>query len=983
MTEKSMTEQNAAVERPTRRAQAEAAWRENEERFRTIFDSVNDAIFVHDLTTGDILDVNHRMCEMYGYTRDEALRLTVEELSSGEPPYTLADALRWMRQAAEGEPQLFEWQAKDKGKRLFWVEVNMRRTIIAGAERLLVVVRDITERKRAEHRYRELFEEAPIMYVVTHNQDGIPVVADCNQTFLTALGYSRAEVQGRLLTDFYTPESRAKLLDGGYRRALDGQFGAEERRLVARDGRIIETLLTATPEVGPEGYVSGTRAMYLDITARKQAEKAFQESEERFRRLADNAPDVIYRYEVVPYLRLTYVSPAVTRITGYSPQELYADVNLGLNMVHPEDRHLLQVAFLGPVGSAEPLVIRWVRKDGSLVWTEHSHTHVYDSEGTPVAVEGIARDITQRKWAEEAVQQSEQRYRQRSAELVALYGISLQLNAVRDQADLLRLVVHQAVTLLGAVAGGVYLYDEQQDQLTFTVGVGYAAEFVGRTLKPGEGLAGRVFASHKSMAVEDYAHWPGRAAIFEGEARLKSLLAVPLSTTRTVPGVLTINGVEGQVFSEHDVWLVEMFASQASVALENARLHQETQRRARELDVLSKASQAMTSTLDLESVLNVVISEVRSLLDAEGASVALRDPATGDLVFAAMSGLGSEQLVGARIPANAGVAGWVVRERQTALVHDAQNDPRFWNAVDAKSGSTTRSLVAVPLIFKAAIWGVIEAINKVNGTFDQRDCVILEALARSAAIAVENARLYEAEREQRHLVEQSQMQLTQSEKLAATGRLAATLAHEINNPLQALSNCMQLMLNFELDPDERREIVELASSEVDRLSETVTRTLDFARRPQQAMTRAHLNEILEKVLALAGKYFQHRYIALQRDLAPDLPPILANPGELSQVFLNLVLNAVDAMPEGGTLSVVSAQAQDGRLWVTFSDTGCGISPESLPHIFEPFFSTKPDGTGLGLSVSSGVVSRHSGEITVQSRVNQGTTFTVWLPVAAH
>jgi signal transduction histidine kinase len=444
-----------------------------------------------------------------------------------------------------------------------------------------------------------------------------------------------------------------------------------------------------------------------------------------------------------------------------------------------------------------------------------------------------------------------------------------------------------------------------------------------------------------------------------------------------------VNGVEGQVFSEHDVWLVEMFASQASVALENARLHQETQRRARELDVLNKASQAMTSTLDLESVLNVVISEVRSLLDAEGASVALRDPATGDLVFAAMSGLGSEQLVGTRIPANAGVAGWVVRERQPALVHDAQNDPRFWSAVDVKSGSTTRSLVAVPLIFKAAIWGVIEAINKINGTFDQRDCAILEALARSAAIAVENARLYEAEREQRHLVEQSQMQLTQSEKLAATGRLAATLAHEINNPLQALSNCMQLMLNFELDPDERREIVELASSEVERLSETVTRTLDFARRPQQAMTRAHLNEILEKVLALAGKYFQHRYIALRRDLANDLPPILANPGELSQVFLNLVLNAVDAMPEGGTLSVVSGRAEGGRLWVAFSDTGCGIPPESLPHIFEPFYSTKPDSTGLGLSVSSSVVSRHGGEITVQSQVNQGTTFTVWLPLAAH
>ncbi|MCD6117630.1 PAS domain S-box protein [bacterium] len=141
--------------REIERNKAEKALRISEENYRAIFDAANDAIFVHDLDTGAILDVNNKMCEMYGYTREEACRLDVEVLSQGEPPYTRQDALRWIKKAAEGKPQLFEWMAKDKTGRLFWVEVNMRRVVIGGQNRLLVVVRDISERKQAEAELRK------------------------------------------------------------------------------------------------------------------------------------------------------------------------------------------------------------------------------------------------------------------------------------------------------------------------------------------------------------------------------------------------------------------------------------------------------------------------------------------------------------------------------------------------------------------------------------------------------------------------------------------------------------------------------------------------------------------------------------------------------------------------------------------------------------------------------------------------------------
>jgi two-component system NtrC family sensor kinase len=332
------------------------------------------------------------------------------------------------------------------------------------------------------------------------------------------------------------------------------------------------------------------------------------------------------------------------------------------------------------------------------------------------------------------------------------------------------------------------------------------------------------------------------------------------------------------------------------------------------------------------------------------------------------------------MPVTQGIAGWVMQNRQSVRVENAQSDSRFYPGIDQKTGLTTRSLVAAPLRFRGAVWGVIEAVNKASGIFGQEDVELLEALARWAAIAIENAQLYQAEHELRRLLEQSRGQLAQNEKLAATGRLAATLAHEVNNPLQAIYNCLQMMREFPLEPDERQEYLQIAIEEVERLTDTVSRVLDLARHPQQGMRPAHLNQIVERVLALTGKYLQHRHIVIHQELEPDLPPIHATPDELLQVFLNLILNAADAMAEGGTLRVASRLSGDGRLAASFSDTGSGIPPEHLHRIFEPFFSTKEGGTGMGLDISNNVIRQHGGEITVESQVGKGTTFTVWLPV---
>jgi PAS domain S-box-containing protein len=430
------------------------------------------------------------------------------------------------------------------------------------------------------------------------------------------------------------------------------------------------------------------------------------------------------------------------------------------------------------------------------------------------------------------------------------------------------------------------------------------------------------------------------------------------------------------------------------------RLNQALERRARGLAALNKAGRLVASTLDLDTLLRLVMEQIEGLLDVEAASLTLREPGSAgeELVFVAATGPGSERLVGVRMPATVGIAGWVMRETLPALVSDVRSDPRFYDRIDAVTGMTVHSLLAVPLVFQDKVLGVVEAVNKLpvdgQSAFDQDDLEMLEALAGSAAIAIQNARLYRAEREAFRRLQESQTQLVQAEKMGALGRLVASITHEINNPLQAIQNSLELA-EEELEGSVRREklarYLGMARTEIERLASILRRLRDFYRPVRQEMQPTDIHAVLRSVLDLTGKQLQHANIAVELGQAFDLPQVLATPDHLKQVFLNLILNAIDAMSDegrsGGTLSVRTALDQmqmADDCWVAavcieLSDTGNGIPPGILPRIFEPFVTTKGTGTGLGLSISYGIIEAHGGRITVASEVGVGTTFTVLLP----
>jgi two-component system NtrC family sensor kinase len=290
------------------------------------------------------------------------------------------------------------------------------------------------------------------------------------------------------------------------------------------------------------------------------------------------------------------------------------------------------------------------------------------------------------------------------------------------------------------------------------------------------------------------------------------------------------------------------------------------------------------------------------------------------------------------------------------------------------------STMLAPMIVRDQRIGVIGAFAAQRQIFDDRDLALLNSMASTVAIAIENARLYAESKAFAKELAASQAQLIESTKLAATGKLAASIAHEINNPLQALQSCIYLIADDASPNDPNARYVNIARDELDRIARIVGRMLDFHRPATEAQEPTDLNALIENTLALVHKRLQHSHVRVRTELSPDIVSINTIRDHIRQVVLNLILNAIEAMPEGGTLKIRTSHASPEWVAMQVQDNGVGIEPDDMAHLFEPFYTSKPHGTGLGLSVSYDLVSRHGGQILVDSTPGEGTTFTVRLPI---
>jgi two-component system NtrC family sensor kinase len=316
----------------------------------------------------------------------------------------------------------------------------------------------------------------------------------------------------------------------------------------------------------------------------------------------------------------------------------------------------------------------------------------------------------------------------------------------------------------------------------------------------------------------------------------------------------------------------------------------------------------------------------------------------------------------------------------------SQNIPVWVNASgpgeivlrDLLEGVGFGAIICVPTALQNLRTVIFAGRDATDQPFREVDLETLLILARQATAAMENARLYEELRAYVKRVEESRAALVQAEKLATAGRMTASIAHEINNPLQAVRNCLHLAGRKDLPEGKRGEYFGLAQSELERLADTVQRMLNFYR-PNVARELVQIPELLEHALTLMRQQLDQRGIRVEVNSPSKLPSVMAVGSQLQQVFLNIFLNAFDAMPEGGDLKIDIRRSND-MVEITFRDTGHGIPPELRSAIFEPFTSTKEGGTGLGLSVSYGIIAAHGGNLDLLTDRGPGACFRILLPI---
>lgn len=469
----------------------------------------------------------------------------------------------------------------------------------------------------------------------------------------------------------------------------------------------------------------------------------------------------------------------------------------------------------------------------------------------------------------------------------------------------------------------------------------------------------------------------------------KGCVIIPLQFQRRVIGVFLLGGDAVADPSTADLDNLHQIAGQMAIGLEHARLYEAERRRSRQLAAINEASQEITASLDLDRTLRLVMTKAAETLPLDAGALFQFDAGSQAYRVVVSHNLSPEHVAQITFAFEEGVPGWVVSHRRTLIVPDAAADRRVHPYV-VEDG--VRSVLAAPLVARDRVVGVLNLYSKTRThAFDDEASRLVEVFAAQAAVAVENARLVEelrlaaaelearVERRTRQL-RQTQAQIVRAEKLAAVGRLAASVAHEVNNPLQAIALQLQLIAGEAL-PDPVCERLAIVRAELTRLADLGQRLLDFQRPGPGTRAPQDVAALLNDVLALAGKQLQQQGIRLTCESNPNLAPALclAAGDQLKQVFLNLILNAVEAMPQGGRLHISTRQSGD-EISIAFADSGAGMTAEVLDRLFEPFFSTKAGGSGLGLAISHEIVTQHGGSLEASSRPGQGSTFTVRLPV---
>jgi signal transduction histidine kinase len=565
----------------------------------------------------------------------------------------------------------------------------------------------------------------------------------------------------------------------------------------------------------------------------------------------------------------------------------------------------------------------------------------------------------------------------RNARLELLQQVSHVIHSTLEPQEALQLILREAIRLMRAASGSVVLINPTNGFLEIHAAHGLPPNAVDLRLRVGEGITGWVARTGRPARVSDVLRDPRYIMV---RPDVRSELAVPLEVRGQVRGVLNVDADREAAFGADDQVLLEELAQQAAQVIHHTWLYEQLRLRAGLFETLISVGQSINSALNQDDALQVITREACVLMAGKMCSLLLLDETREWLELRASHGAGPAYIAKPRLSVAESLLGIVVRRKKPLQVANVQGSSRYQNIEIARQEGLV-SLLSVPLVFRGQAIGTLSVYSGEPHSFSNEEVRTLSALADLSAIAIEKARLYER-------VVDVEEQLRQNEKLSALGLLAAEVAHEIRNPLAVLK-----MLYHSLDlrfpaGDPRARDAELMGEKMEHLDKIVERILAFARRTEPTLAEVNLNQLIDDLGLLTRHKLTQHGVRLVRQLDSNLPGVRADATQLEQAFLNLTLNAVEAMPEGGTLTISSlalrASSRGGaptHVAVAFQDTGHGMNEEQRRRAFTPLLgTTKPKGTGLGLVIVARVVEAHHGRVRLRSRPGRGTTITLVLPL---
>jgi len=604
--------------------------------------------------------------------------------------------------------------------------------------------------------------------------------------------------------------------------------------------------------------------------------------------------------------------------------------------------------------------------------------HVFSREDL-IYAQLVASQIALALWTDE----QESRIKKQLKEAKALAKIERALSETERVGieTVLQLIVDSAKELiLNAEHVVLHMLDEEKQLLISRAVAGLDNQPTKKlSMRMGEGIAGQVLATGEVIAVSDVRTDP-RVKSQTTPLKFRSLIVAPVGGNERRVGTISIDSDRPNAFTPDDTRLLDALGIRAAIAIENANLLETTRDDLQEINALYQISRGLAATLDPDQLIKDITSLLWQNFGYYHIQVFVVDSQSSALVVRHASGENAAALMekGHRLAVGEGIVGHVAEFGEPFVTNNVDNVIFF---IRNPLMPETQSELCVPIKINNQVLGVLDIQEKPPRQFSQRQMKLMMSVADQLAVALQKANLYEDLQSSLRQEKATRSQLIQIERLSVAGRLLASVSHELNNPIQAIQNALFLIKGDENLSEQGQQDLEIILSETERMASLISRLRNTYRATQaEDFKEIQLNEVIEDVYFLTSTFMRHKSITFNFQPDPELPGVPIIPDQIRQVVLNLIMNAIEAMPMGGALTVrTQSLVEYHQVLLTFTDTGPGINPEILPRIFEPFVTDKDTGTGLGLTITQDIIHRHHGDILAENNLEVGATFKVWLP----